>query len=116
MAIVIPRSFSSGALSLWSKGAKPARPLAARTLVVAVASAEGGGRRLAGVQPRAAEFDGRKTVVVQGGVIHAAAARGLMGRQGRPEHRRMLFAFRAPTNAPFCRDGTLSPLSLAFFD
>src|SRR6476661_6099633 len=35
MAMVMPRSFSSGALSIWSKGVKSARPLSARTLVMA---------------------------------------------------------------------------------
>src|SRR6059036_881317 len=35
MAMVIPRSFSSGALSIWSNGVKSARPLSASTLVIA---------------------------------------------------------------------------------
>src|SRR4051794_41179179 len=35
MAMVMPRSFSSGALSIWSKGVKSARPLSASTLVMA---------------------------------------------------------------------------------
>src|SRR5207244_3260876 len=38
MAIVMPRSFSSGALSIWSKGVKSARPLSASTLVMAAVS------------------------------------------------------------------------------
>src|SRR3954453_11307341 len=38
MAMVMPRSFSSGALSIWSKGGKSARPLSARTLVMAAVS------------------------------------------------------------------------------
>src|SRR6185503_18147947 len=35
MAMVMPRSFSSGALSIWSKGVKSAMPLSANTLVMA---------------------------------------------------------------------------------
>src|SRR5438105_885824 len=35
MAMVIPRSFSSGALSIWSKGVKSAIPFSDRTLVMA---------------------------------------------------------------------------------
>src|SRR2546421_480784 len=38
MAMVMPRSFSSGALSIWSKGVKSASPLSARTLVMAAVS------------------------------------------------------------------------------
>src|SRR2546421_3386171 len=35
MAMVMPRSFSSGALSIWSKGVKSAIPFSDRTLVMA---------------------------------------------------------------------------------
>src|SRR5205823_12581325 len=38
MAMVMPRSFSSGALSIWSKGVKSASPFSARTLVMAAVS------------------------------------------------------------------------------
>jgi hypothetical protein len=38
MAMVMPRSFSSGALSIWSNGVKSARPLSDRTLVMAAVS------------------------------------------------------------------------------
>src|SRR5437588_2599054 len=38
MAMVMPRSFSSGALSIWSNGVKSASPFAACTLVMAAVS------------------------------------------------------------------------------
>src|SRR5438874_10605809 len=38
MAMVMPRSFSSGALSIWSKGVKSAMPFSDRTLVMAAVS------------------------------------------------------------------------------
>src|SRR5947208_2514489 len=38
MAMVMPRSFSSGALSIWSNGVKSARPFSASTLVMAAVS------------------------------------------------------------------------------
>jgi hypothetical protein len=36
--IVIPRAFSSGALSIWSKGLNSARPFSDRTFVMAAVS------------------------------------------------------------------------------
>src|SRR5947208_11048951 len=91
-------------------------PRALVLLVTAALVAACGRSPACDLTPPQVEFGRSTTLIVQVADTPDAQARGLMGRHRLPEHRGMLFEFRAPTTAPFWMKDTLIPLSIAFFD